>query len=56
MMKYIGLIIAAFILIVFGGCAATNSTPRHSAEEVTAVAKSLSPLCLKELPPPAKHG
>ena len=55
-MKYIGLLIAVFILMTVGGCTPTNSTPRHSADEVAAIAESLSPLCLKLLPPPETHG
>ena len=55
-MKYIGLLIAVFILMTIGGCTSANSTPRHSADEVAAVAESLSPLCLKLLPLPEIHG
>jgi hypothetical protein len=55
-MKYIGLLIAVFILMTIGGCTSANSSPRHSADEVAAIAKSLSPLCLKLLPPATTHG
>jgi hypothetical protein len=55
-MKYISLLIAVLVLMTIGGCTSTNSTPRHSADEVAAIAESLSPLCLKLLPPPTTHG
>jgi hypothetical protein len=55
-MKYIGLLIAVFILMTIGGCTPANSAPRHSADEVAAITESLSPLCLKLLPPTTTHG
>jgi hypothetical protein len=50
-MKYIGLLVAIFLLASFGGCTFISSAPRHSAEEVTAIAKSFSPKCQKVIPP-----
>jgi hypothetical protein len=50
-MKYISLLVAVFLLVSFGGCALINSAPRHTADEVAAIAKSFSPTCQKLLPP-----
>jgi len=56
-MKYIVLLAVALLIITLGGCALTSSAPRHSADEVTSIAKSLSPTCQKLIPPdPANCG
>jgi len=44
-MKYVSLLIAAFLLLSFAGCALANSAPRHTADEVITVAKGFSSLC-----------
>jgi hypothetical protein len=50
-MKYISLLVAIFLLASFGGCTFISSAPRHSADEVAAIAKSFSPKCQKLIPP-----
>ncbi len=56
-MKYVALLIAALLIVSFTGCTLVSSAPRHSANEVAAIAKSFSPKCQKEIPaPPVKHG
>jgi hypothetical protein len=55
-MKYISLLAAVFIFLSFGGCTLINSAPRHTADEVAAIAKSFSPTCHKLLPAPVTHG
>lgn len=55
-MKYVSLLIAVLLLVSFGGCTFVSSVPRHSADEVTTIAKSFSPKCQQLLPPPEKHG
>jgi hypothetical protein len=57
-MKYISLLAAIFLLVSFGGCTLINSAPRHSADEVAAIAKIFSPTCQKLIPtaPGATHG
>jgi hypothetical protein len=55
-MKYVGLLIAVFLLVFFGGCTFISSAPHHSADEVAAIAKSFSPTCQKLIPPdPTVH-
>jgi hypothetical protein len=54
-MKYISLLATIFIFLAFGGCTLVNSAPRHSADEIAAIAESFSPTCQKLLPPPAVH-
>jgi hypothetical protein len=44
-MKYVSLLVAVFLLLLFGGCALANDMPRHTADEVTMIAKSFSSLC-----------
>jgi len=55
-MKYISLLAAIFLLVSFGGCTLINSAPRHTADEVAAIARSFSPICQKLLPAPETHG
>jgi hypothetical protein len=55
-MKYISLLVAMFLLVSFGGCTLINSAPRHTADEVAAIAKTFSPTCQKLIPtPPGEH-
>jgi hypothetical protein len=49
-MKYISLLIAIVMLLSFGGCTLLSSAPRHSAEEVAALAQSFNPTCRKLIP------
>jgi len=44
-MKYIYLLAIVAILFSSGGCALTNDTPRHTADEVITIAKSFSSQC-----------
>ncbi len=39
-MKSIYLLAITAILLSFGGCALTNDTPRHTADEVITIARS----------------
>jgi hypothetical protein len=55
-MKYVSLLVAIFLLLSFGGCAVTNGTPRHTADEVITIAKSFSSQCQKLLPAQPSHG
>ena len=55
-MKYISLLAAILFFLSFGGCTLINSAPRHTADEVAAIAKSFSPTCQKLLPAPPTHG
>jgi hypothetical protein len=55
-MKYIYLLAIIAILLSSGGCTLINDTPRHTADEVTTIARSFSPQCLKLLPAEPKHG
>jgi hypothetical protein len=49
-MKYISLLVAILLLVSFGGCTLINSAPRHTADEVAAIAKSFSFNCQKLMP------
>ncbi len=44
-MKYIYLLAIIAILLSSGGCALTNDTPSHTADEVITIAKSFSTQC-----------
>ncbi len=55
-MKYVSLLVAAFLLLSFGGCALANDAPRHTADEVTTIAKGFSSQCQKLLPAEPSHG
>jgi hypothetical protein len=55
-MKYVSLLAAVFLLLSFAGCALTNNAPRHTADEVTAVAKGFSSQCQRLLPDQPSHG
>jgi hypothetical protein len=50
-MKYVILVVVMILLGSFGACTLTSGAPRHSADEVAAIAESLSPTCQKLLPP-----
>jgi hypothetical protein len=45
-MKYVSLLLAVFLLLSFTGCALANNAPRHTADEVTAIAKGFNSQCL----------
>jgi len=45
-MKYFSLLVAVFLLLSFAGCALANNAPRHTADEVTTIAKSFSAVCM----------
>jgi hypothetical protein len=55
-MKYMCLLAVISILPLFGACALTNDVPRHTADEVTTIAKSFSPDCRVLLPAQPSHG
>jgi hypothetical protein len=55
-MKYVSLLVAIFLLLSFGACAPTNDIPRHTADEVTTIAKDFSSQCQKLLPAEPSHG
>ena len=57
-MKYIYLLAIIAILLSSGGCALISSAPRHTTDEVAAIAKNFSPTCQKLIPEPpgTKHG
>jgi hypothetical protein len=44
-MKYVGLLLAVFLVLSFGGCALVNDVPRHTADEVTTIAKGFNSQC-----------
>jgi hypothetical protein len=50
-MKYISLVAAIFFIVSLGGCTLISSAPRHTTDEVTAIAKTFSPTCMKTIPP-----
>ena len=55
-MKFMGLLVVMALLVSFGGCTVISSAPRHSADEVAAIAKSFSPLCRKIVVPANPSG
>jgi len=54
-MKYLSLVIAAILLVAFGGCTLISSAPRHSTDEIATIAKNFSPICRKALQPAGTH-
>jgi hypothetical protein len=55
-MKYVCLLAVISILPLFGACALINDAPRHTADEVTTIAKSFSPDCRLLLSAQTSHG
>ena len=49
-MKYVSLMVAIVMLLSFGGCTLLSSAPRHSAEQVNAIAQNFDPTCRKLIP------
>ncbi len=55
-MKYVSLLLGVFLLFSFAGCAVANDTPRHTADEVTTIAKGFSSQCQRLIPAPKSSG
>ncbi len=55
-MKYVCLLAVISILPLFGACTLISDAPRHTAEEVTTIAKSFTPDCRVQLPTQPSSG
>ena len=55
-MKYVCLLAVISILPLLGACALINDAPRHTADELTTIAKSFTPDCRVQLPAQPSSG